>query len=254
MDLWFEKAPELWVKTLEHLMLTGVSTGAAVIIGLPLGVWITRNTKLRGAVLSLSGVFQTIPSLAMLAFLLPFLGNRGETRPRSPDPLRHPAHRAQHLHRPGRGLSGSHRSRKGVGLCGPAAALDGGDPACPPHDRGGNPHRNGYRRGDCNAFRLHRGRRARGLHKSGIGPEQQRPDPPGSRSGRPSRPGAGFLDRDPGDPSPARQAHPRRKAKDPCLLSPPGRRQSWGVPVLWQGPGTGRLTPRGRRCASGPKT
>lgn len=74
MDLLFEKAPELWVKTLEHLMLTGISTGAAVVIGLPLGVWITRNPMLRGAVLGLSGVFQTIPSLAMLAFLLPFLG------------------------------------------------------------------------------------------------------------------------------------------------------------------------------------
>jgi len=74
VDLWFEKAPELWVKTLEHLMLTGVSTGTAVVIGLPLGVWITRNPMLRGAVLGLSGVFQTIPSLAMLAFLLPLLG------------------------------------------------------------------------------------------------------------------------------------------------------------------------------------
>lgn len=74
MDLWFEKAPELWVKTLEHLMLTGVSTGVAVLIGLPLGVWITRNAGLRGTVLGVSGMVQTIPSLAMLALLLPFLG------------------------------------------------------------------------------------------------------------------------------------------------------------------------------------
>ena len=74
MELWLEKAPELWIKILEHLMLTGVSTGGAVLIGLPLGIWITRNAGLRGVVLGVSGVFQTIPSLAMLAFLLPFLG------------------------------------------------------------------------------------------------------------------------------------------------------------------------------------
>jgi len=55
-------------------MLTGVSTGAAVFIGLPLGISITRKTGMRGPVLGMSGVFQTIPSLAMLAFLLPFLG------------------------------------------------------------------------------------------------------------------------------------------------------------------------------------
>ena len=74
IDVWLEKAPELYVKTLEHLMLTGVSTGVAVLVGLPLGVWITRRAGLRGAVLGVAGVFQTIPSLAMLAFLLPILG------------------------------------------------------------------------------------------------------------------------------------------------------------------------------------
>jgi len=74
MDLLMDRAPELYVKTLEHLMLTGISTGAAVMIGLPLGIWATRHTRLRGAVLGVAGIVQTIPSLAMLAFLLPFLG------------------------------------------------------------------------------------------------------------------------------------------------------------------------------------
>jgi len=74
VDLLLDKAPELWTKTLEHLMLTGVSTGIAILMGLPLGIWITRKAGLRGAVLGTAGVFQTIPSLAMLAFLLPFLG------------------------------------------------------------------------------------------------------------------------------------------------------------------------------------
>ena len=68
------RAPELWQKTIEHLVLTGISTGLAVLIGLPLGIWITRNAVARRPVLGASGIVQTIPSLAMLAFLLPLLG------------------------------------------------------------------------------------------------------------------------------------------------------------------------------------
>ena len=73
-DFWLQKVPELYVKTLEHLMLTGISTGIAVFIGLPLGIWITRQERLKGIVLGTAGILQTIPSLAMLAFLLPLLG------------------------------------------------------------------------------------------------------------------------------------------------------------------------------------
>ena len=45
-----------------------------MLLGVPLGVWILRAERLRGAVLGGASVVQTIPSLAMLAFLLPFLG------------------------------------------------------------------------------------------------------------------------------------------------------------------------------------
>lgn len=68
------KAPELLTKTLEHLMLTGISTGVAILIGVPLGVLILRNGAVRGPVLGMTGIIQTVPSLAMLAFLLPLLG------------------------------------------------------------------------------------------------------------------------------------------------------------------------------------
>ena len=73
-DFLLDKAPELWVKILEHLFLTVVSTGIAIAIGIPLGVWITRNAMFRRTVLGAAGVVQTVPSLALLAFLLPFLG------------------------------------------------------------------------------------------------------------------------------------------------------------------------------------
>lgn len=69
-----ERMPELWTKTLEHLLLTCVSTGLAVLVGIPLGIWITRSRRFRGPVLGAAGIIQTIPSLALLVFLLPLLG------------------------------------------------------------------------------------------------------------------------------------------------------------------------------------
>ena len=74
IDFLVDKAPDLWLKTVEHLMLTGISIGVAVVIGVPLGILILRQSHLRGIVLSLTGIVQTIPSLALLAFFLPLLG------------------------------------------------------------------------------------------------------------------------------------------------------------------------------------
>lgn len=74
VDLFFIKSTELLVKFREHLLLTGVSASIAIMLGVPLGILITKNKTIRGTVLAISGIIQTIPSLAMLAFLLPFLG------------------------------------------------------------------------------------------------------------------------------------------------------------------------------------
>lgn len=69
-----QRYPDLLTKLGEHLILTGISTGIAIVIGLPLGIWITRNPYIRGLILSVAGIVQTVPSLALLAFLLPFMG------------------------------------------------------------------------------------------------------------------------------------------------------------------------------------
>ena len=68
------KRQDLLVKAAEHLMLTGVSAAIAVLAGVPLGMLITRWTRLRGPVLGLAGVVQTVPSIAMLALLMIPLG------------------------------------------------------------------------------------------------------------------------------------------------------------------------------------
>ena len=72
-----ERMPELWLLTGQHLVLTGVSTGLAIAIGLPLGILASTRQWLRATVLAAIGVLQTVPSLAMLAILLALVGKIG---------------------------------------------------------------------------------------------------------------------------------------------------------------------------------
>lgn len=72
-----ERLPELWLRTGEHLMLTGVSTGMAILLGIPLGICAARIWWLRGPLTGGVGILQTIPSLAMLAILLALLQKIG---------------------------------------------------------------------------------------------------------------------------------------------------------------------------------
>ncbi|MCJ8166243.1 ABC transporter permease/substrate-binding protein [Pontibacter sp. E15-1] len=65
---------KLLEQTLEHIGLTFVSLALAILIGLPLGLFITRYKKAAGSVLAVAGILQTIPSIALLGFLIPVLG------------------------------------------------------------------------------------------------------------------------------------------------------------------------------------
>src|SRR5438034_7384530 len=63
----------------QHAWLVFLSTAIAILIALPLGILITRRKSLRGPVLGIANVMQTIPSLALFGFLipLPFIGGIG---------------------------------------------------------------------------------------------------------------------------------------------------------------------------------
>ncbi len=65
----------------QHVSLVAISTAIAIVIGVPLGVLLTRRPAWRGPVLGVANVFQTIPSLALFGFLipLPFIGGIGAT-------------------------------------------------------------------------------------------------------------------------------------------------------------------------------
>ena len=69
-----QQADKLGMQTLQHIGLTFISLFIAVLIGLPIGIYITRKKNLSGLVLGIAGVLQTIPSIALLGFMLPLLG------------------------------------------------------------------------------------------------------------------------------------------------------------------------------------
>ncbi|GAB2700732.1 hypothetical protein GCM10027037_27030 [Mucilaginibacter koreensis] len=76
-NLWqfmYQERDKLAVQTLEHIGLTFISLLFAIVIGLPLGILIARRRKLSGTVLGTAGVLQTIPSIALLGFMIPLLG------------------------------------------------------------------------------------------------------------------------------------------------------------------------------------
>ncbi len=63
----------------EHLWLVAVSMLLAIVIGVPLGILLTRQPKLKSLVLGSTNIIQTIPSLALFGLLLPlpWLGATG---------------------------------------------------------------------------------------------------------------------------------------------------------------------------------
>ena len=61
-------------RTAEHLFLVAVSLAAAIALAIPLGVFAWRHARIGEAILALAGVIQTIPSLALLVFMIPLLG------------------------------------------------------------------------------------------------------------------------------------------------------------------------------------
>lgn len=65
---------EILDQTLEHMALTFIALAIAVVVGVPLALVCTRNKNFAKPVLGAVGVIQTIPSIALLGFMLPLLG------------------------------------------------------------------------------------------------------------------------------------------------------------------------------------
>lgn len=64
----------LWRNTLQHLRLTGVAMVLAVAVGIGLSLLVFRSARLSRTLIYVSGLMQTIPSIALLALMIPLLG------------------------------------------------------------------------------------------------------------------------------------------------------------------------------------
>jgi osmoprotectant transport system permease protein len=58
----------------EHLALVAISLTAAILVAIPLGVVGAQSPRLGAVILTTVGVIQTVPSLALLVFMIPWLG------------------------------------------------------------------------------------------------------------------------------------------------------------------------------------
>jgi osmoprotectant transport system permease protein len=63
--------------TAEHLLLVFASLAASTVVGVPLGVWAANAPRTAQWILGATGMVQTIPALALLAFLITLTGSIG---------------------------------------------------------------------------------------------------------------------------------------------------------------------------------
>lgn len=79
LEFWWTHGAEVAQHVQQHLLLVLVSTGAAVVAGVPAGILAARRPAVGRPLLFLANVAQTIPSLALFGFLLPlpFIGGIG---------------------------------------------------------------------------------------------------------------------------------------------------------------------------------
>jgi osmoprotectant transport system permease protein len=72
------RAGELWRSisrnTVRHLQLTAIALGAAIVVGVVLGIVVHRTRWLSRTIVYLAGLLQTIPSIALLALMIPLFG------------------------------------------------------------------------------------------------------------------------------------------------------------------------------------
>ncbi len=75
-----EHRAEILSATLDHLALVVIAMVIAILIGVPLGMFIVQRRAPRAIALGIANIFQTIPSLALFGFLIPipFIGGIGK--------------------------------------------------------------------------------------------------------------------------------------------------------------------------------
>lgn len=73
-DVLNERKGQLIASLIEHVQISFIALFFAVMIAIPLGIYLTNKKKIAESVIGISAALQTIPSLALLGLLIPLLG------------------------------------------------------------------------------------------------------------------------------------------------------------------------------------
>ncbi len=73
-DFLMDRYPQLIQLTVEHLQIMFISILVACLIGIPLGIILVANRKLKQMIMAIVNACQAVPSLAFLGFLIPLTG------------------------------------------------------------------------------------------------------------------------------------------------------------------------------------
>ena len=74
MNFLQNNGPELLYKTGEHIFISGIALILGILVAVPLGILLTRSGKASRYVIGFVSVLQTVPSLALLALMIPLFG------------------------------------------------------------------------------------------------------------------------------------------------------------------------------------
>lgn len=74
IDFFTQNSNDIVLKTWEHFYISIIALFLGAIVAIPLGIMLSKTPKLAKIVLAITSVFQTLPSLAILAIMIPFLG------------------------------------------------------------------------------------------------------------------------------------------------------------------------------------
>lgn len=73
-QIFIQRKEDLFDSLLIHIEITLIAMLIAILIAVPLGIWLARHKKFAEPVIGVASVIQTIPSLALLGFMIPLFG------------------------------------------------------------------------------------------------------------------------------------------------------------------------------------
>ena len=74
IEFFTQNSSDIVLKTWEHLYISLIALALGAIVAIPLGIVLSKTKRIAKVVLAITSVFQTLPSLAILAMMIPFLG------------------------------------------------------------------------------------------------------------------------------------------------------------------------------------